>query len=158
MPELSDREKVGFSAPLDSWLREGLRPWAEHLLESSRLEANGFRAALVREKWREHLSGTRNWQFALWSVLMWQAFFDETRHVMTGEVRLKLYRGSYSVLGRRSPYSLYDGSLANQKNLEWFDNLWAEGFTSLWTLPTRHAARRQRPVEPPPASEGWPGP
>ena len=77
-PELSDREKVGFSAPLDSWLREGLRPWAEHLLESSRLEANGFRAALVREKWREHLSGTRNWQFALWSVLMWQAFFDET--------------------------------------------------------------------------------
>jgi argininosuccinate synthase len=86
-----------------------------------------------------------------------QAFFDETQRVVTGEVRLKLYRGSCSILGRRSPYSLYDGALANQKNLEWFDNLWAEGFTSLWTLPTRQAARRQHPAEPP-ASEGWPGP
>ena len=72
-----------------------------------------------------------------------QGFFDQAQRYVTGEVRLKLYKGGYSVLGRRSPHSLYDGRLANQSNLEWFDSQWAEGFTSLWTLPSRLAARRQ---------------
>jgi argininosuccinate synthase len=72
-----------------------------------------------------------------------QGFFDQSQRYVTGEVRLKLYKGSYTVLGRRSPHSLYDGRLANQSNLEWFDSQWADGFTSLWTLPSRLAARRQ---------------
>jgi argininosuccinate synthase len=46
-------------------------------------------------------------------------------------------------LGRKSPHGLYDSRLANQSNLELFDNQWAQGFTSLWTLPSRVAARRQ---------------
>ena len=62
---------------------------------------------------------------------------------LTGEVRLQLYKGSCSVLGRRSPHGLYDGRLANQSNLEFFDNQWAQGFTSLWTLQSRLAARQQ---------------
>ena len=52
---------------------------------------------------------------------------------------MKLYKGACSVQGRRSPESLYDSRLANQSNLELFDNQWAQGFTSLWTLPTRGA-------------------
>jgi argininosuccinate synthase len=56
-------------------------------------------------------------------------------------VRLKLFRGLCSIQGRRSPHSLYDSRLANQSNLELFDNQWAQGFTSLWALPTRLAAR-----------------
>jgi argininosuccinate synthase len=76
-----------------------------------------------------------------------QGFFEQTQRYVTGEVRLKLYKGSCSVVGRRSPHSLYDGKLANQTNLEWFDSQWAQGFTSLWTLPARLAGRRQ-PVEP----------
>jgi argininosuccinate synthase len=74
-----------------------------------------------------------------------QGFFEQTQRYVTGEVRLKLYKGGLAVLGRRSPYSLYDSRLANQSNLEWFDRHWAEGFTSLWTLPSRLAARRQPP-------------
>jgi argininosuccinate synthase len=74
-----------------------------------------------------------------------QGFFDQTQRYVTGEVRLKLYKGSCSVLGRRSPHSLYDGRLASQSNLEWFDSQWAQGFTSLWTLPSRLAAQRQPP-------------
>ncbi len=70
-----------------------------------------------------------------------QGFFNETQKHVTGEVRLKLYKGSCSILGRRSPDSLYDSRLANQSNLELFDNQWAQGFTSLWTLPSRIAAR-----------------
>jgi argininosuccinate synthase len=78
-----------------------------------------------------------------------QSFFDATQAYVSGEVRLKLYKGSCSVVGRRSPYSLYDSRLANQSNLEFFDNVWAQGFTSLFSLPFRLAARRQakRPVD-----------
>ena len=70
-------------------------------------------------------------------------FFQQTQRYVTGEVRLKLYKGSCSVLGRRSPHSLFDGGLANQTNLDFFDSQWAQGFTSLWTLPSRLAARQQ---------------
>jgi argininosuccinate synthase len=74
-----------------------------------------------------------------------QGFFHETQRLVTGEVRLRLYKGAAAVIGRRSPHSLYDSRLANQSNLEFFDNQWAQGFTSLWTLPTRVAARQQAP-------------
>jgi argininosuccinate synthase len=81
-----------------------------------------------------------------------QGFFQETQRLVTGEVRLKLYKGSCTVLGRQSPHSLYDSRLANQSNLEFFDNQWAQGFTSLWTLPTRLAARNQATEPAPPAA------
>ena len=51
-----------------------------------------------------------------------------------------------AMLGRRSQHSLYDSRLANQSNLELFDSQWAKGFTSLWTLPSRLAARQQGAV------------
>src|SRR5262249_43680111 len=85
-----------------------------------------------------------------------QGFFDQTQRYVTGEVRLKLYKGNCSVLGRRSPYSLYDAKLASQSNLEWFDSQWVQGFTSLWTLPSRLAARRQPPEPEKPG--GWAAP
>lgn len=69
-----------------------------------------------------------------------QAFFTEAQKLVTGEVRLKLFKGGCAVMGRRSPHSLYDSRLANQTNLELFDNQWAKGFTSLWALPARVAA------------------
>ena len=75
-----------------------------------------------------------------------QMFFTQTQRYVNGEVRLQLYKGSCRVLGRRSPHSLYDGQLANQTNLEWFEGRWSElaqGFTTLWTLPSRLAARQQ---------------
>ncbi|HXG09500.1 MAG TPA: argininosuccinate synthase [Gemmataceae bacterium] len=89
-----------------------------------------------------------------------QDFFTQTQRYVTGEVRLKLYKGSCTVLGRRSPHSLYDSKLASQTNLGWFDSQWAEwaqGFTSVWTLPSRLAARRQ-PQEPEQTPGGWPAP
>jgi argininosuccinate synthase len=88
-----------------------------------------------------------------------QGFFEQTQRCVTGDVRLKLYKGSCRVVGRRSPHSLYDPKLAHQSNLEWLDGKWSEwaqGFTALWTLPWRLAARKQ-PHEP--ASEGgWTAP
>ena len=72
-----------------------------------------------------------------------QTFFHETQKLVTGEVKLKLHQGAVSALARRSPHSLYDSRLANQSNLELFDNQWAKGFTSLWTLSSRMAGQKR---------------
>lgn len=73
-----------------------------------------------------------------------QSFFCETQQHVSGEVRLRLFKGACSVLGRRSPHSLYDSRLASQTNLELFDNQWAQGFISLWTLPVKMAAKARK--------------
>ncbi|MBK6972149.1 MAG: asparagine synthase (glutamine-hydrolyzing) [Sterolibacteriaceae bacterium] len=73
---LVERPKMGFGIPLDAWLRGPLRAWAEDLLDESRLRSQGFLdPETVRLKWTEHLSGRRNWQYALWNVLMFQAWY-----------------------------------------------------------------------------------
>jgi asparagine synthase (glutamine-hydrolysing) len=73
--ELIERPKQGFGIPLDAWLRGPLRDWADALLDEQRLRNEGYlRPEPIREKWREHLSGRRNWQHWLWNVLMFQAW------------------------------------------------------------------------------------
>jgi asparagine synthase (glutamine-hydrolysing) len=75
--ELIERPKMGFGVPLDSWLRRELRDWAEALLDERSLRCEGYLSpALIRDKWRDHLSGRRNWQYFLWNVLMFQAWLS----------------------------------------------------------------------------------
>jgi asparagine synthase (glutamine-hydrolysing) len=75
--KLIGRPKMGFGVPLDSWLRNELREWAEDLLNERRLHREGyFDPAPVLRMWREHLSGRQNRQYQLWDILMFQSWLQ----------------------------------------------------------------------------------
>ena len=78
--ELFDRPKAGFGIPIGDWLRGSLRDWAEEMLSERRLKEGGyFRVEVVRQQWAEHLSGRRNLQHTLWSVLMFQSWHSSLK-------------------------------------------------------------------------------
>ena len=65
------------------------------------------------------------------------AFVEETQARVTGEVSVKLYKGSANVVGRESPYSLYQHALATYAGGDAFRPEMAEGFIYVWGLPAR---------------------
>ena len=70
-----------------------------------------------------------------------QAFVETTQEYVTGTVRVKLFKGNATVVGRKSPYSLYDEGLATYAKGDEFDHKSAVGFIYCWGLPNKTAAR-----------------
>lgn len=66
-----------------------------------------------------------------------EAFVKETQHNVTGDARLKLYKGNVLVLGRRSRYSLYREDYATFGQDDVYDQSDAEGFINLYGLPLK---------------------
>ena len=71
------------------------------------------------------------------------AYFKSTQAYVTGTVRLKLERGGFRVVGRKSSYSLYSHGLATYETGDQFDASAAVGFIKLWGLPVRTQAKAQ---------------
>jgi len=72
---LVDRPKMGFTFPICEWLRGPLRHWAEDMLNPKNIATVGYLDAnLVRACWTEHCSGTRDWSYRLWCVLMFESW------------------------------------------------------------------------------------
>ena len=76
---------------------------------------------------------------------MLQALIDKSQEFVTGTVRIKLYKGSASVVGRSSPYSLYDQDLVTfEEGAVAYDHRDAAGFIKLNALRLRTLAKRNR--------------
>ncbi len=74
-----------------------------------------------------------------------RSFMAEAQRDVTGEVRLRFFKGSCTVVGRRSPRALYDVSLATYDGTaDRFDHTQAAGFVALWSLPLKTWAARDR--------------
>jgi asparagine synthase (glutamine-hydrolysing) len=78
LPEkIVERPKMGFGIPLGNLLRGPLREWAQNLLSESRIKQDGlFNYEVIHKTWDEHLKGIANWENKIWTILMFQAWFD----------------------------------------------------------------------------------
>ena len=73
------------------------------------------------------------------------AFCEKTQQTVTGTVKLKLYKGNIISAGATSPYSLYDPEIATFDAENVYDQTWADGFITLFGLPTQvHAKMKMK--------------
>jgi argininosuccinate synthase len=76
---------------------------------------------------------------------MLQALIDKSQELVTGRVTIKLYKGNVTIVGRSSPYSLYDKELVTfEEGKVAYDHRDAAGFIKLNALRLRVAAKRDR--------------
>jgi argininosuccinate synthase len=83
----------------------------------------------------------------LWFTALRQdlaAYVRSSQRFVTGTVRLKLFKGSSRVVGRKSPFSLYNYGLATYDKADVFDQSASPGFIHIWGLPTRTQAQVQK--------------
>jgi len=71
------------------------------------------------------------------------ACIQSSQRYVTGTVRLKLFKGACTVVGRKSPYSLYSYGLATYDKDDVFDQSAAAGFIHIWGLPVKTQAQIQ---------------
>jgi len=75
---LVDRPKMGFSVPIDRWLRGPLRQWAGDLLSSNAMAAHGLlKPGPIHRAWRDLQEGRRQTGTALWAIVMFQSWHQQ---------------------------------------------------------------------------------
>ncbi|TDR76715.1 asparagine synthase (glutamine-hydrolyzing) [Paludibacterium purpuratum] len=77
---LVERPKMGFSVPVDDWLRHSLHDWADNYLAADRLNAEGYlESKTVRQTWQQHRTGTINAGGQIWTLLMFQTWLENAK-------------------------------------------------------------------------------
>ena len=124
---------------------------AHRALESITLSRDQLRLKeKVSQEYAEHVYN------GLWYTGFHQdldAYVKSTQRYVTGTIRVKLFKGSCTVAGRTSPYSLYQHDLATYDKGDSFDHRASEGFIHIYGLAGRTQARVQ-PLELPDLNEG----
>ncbi|MDG2101586.1 MAG: argininosuccinate synthase [Dehalococcoidia bacterium] len=73
-----------------------------------------------------------------------ESFMNSVQEFSSGEVKLKLYKGNVTVIGRKSKYSLYDYDMSTYSTTDSFNHQSAEGFIDIYSLPSRIQAKKQK--------------
>ncbi len=97
--------------------------------------------SLVDDEW-SWLVYSGLWQDPLKSDL--DSFIDQSQNYVSGTVKLKMYKGSLRVVGRKSKYSLYSKDIATYGKGSTFDQKLAKGFVELWGLQSTEANKLQK--------------
>ena len=103
-------------------------------------ELSSFKS-IVDAKWAEVVY-TGLWFSPLKGAL--DAFIESTQERITGTTKVKLFKGHAAVAGMKSPYSMYDLSLATYETGDLFSHSSAAGFIDLYGLPTRVWSRGEK--------------
>ena len=111
---------------------------AHRELETLTLTRDVLRFKTTVEQRYAELTYEGLWFTPLKSAL--DAFVAETQKTVTGTVRLKLYKGNSTIVGRRAPNALYSEDLATYDPNSTFDEAAAAGFIALWGLSARQWA------------------
>ncbi|MBS3787199.1 argininosuccinate synthase, partial [Candidatus Bipolaricaulota bacterium] len=101
---------------------------------------NSFKP-LVDQKWAEMV-----YQGLAFDPLVkdLEAYIEKVNEKIQGEVRLKLFKGKATVVGRSSENGLYSHSLATYDEASTFDQSSSEGFIDIWSLPTKVGFNREK--------------
>jgi argininosuccinate synthase len=123
---------------------------AHRELETLTLTRDTLRFKTTVEQRYAELTYEGLWFTPLKSAL--DAFIAETQKTVTGSVRLKLYKGNNTIVGRTAPNALYSKDLATYDPNSTFDEAAAAGFIALWGLSARQWASVNDGTEYSPAS------
>jgi argininosuccinate synthase len=123
---------------------------AHRELETLTLTRDVLRFKTTAEQRYAELTYEGLWFTPLKSAL--DAFVAETQKTVTGAVRLKLYKGNCTIVGRNAPNALYSKDLATYDPNNTFDETAAAGFIALWGLSARQWASVNGGTEYSPAS------
>ncbi|MSV26603.1 MAG: argininosuccinate synthase [Nitrosarchaeum sp.] len=101
---------------------------------------NKFKS-IIDDEWA-YLAYSGLWQDPLKQDL--DAFIEKSQNPVSGIVKLKLYKSSLRVVGRKSEYSLYNHKIATYSSESTFDQRMAKGFVELWGIQSTEAIKLQK--------------
>jgi asparagine synthase (glutamine-hydrolysing) len=79
-PGLLERPKMGFSAPVQIWVKNELREWAEALMSHESLSQHGLLdVPNCRKLWLDFTQYQRGWDRLIWNILMFQAWYESIK-------------------------------------------------------------------------------